>query len=153
MAVYLWYLGDAQLGTGLFIFHTFLQILFRESSRTPAINFSGPRETHSPSAHSHLCGAGREGVGDMRRGEARGGGMGGWSYWWLGAPMACLSPLSTVVDKGGGSNQPDLGQWSQRRSLSTSKHRTNRPAGQGPPHTQPWKPHAQGRTSSILSSI
>lgn len=29
MAVYLWYLGDAELGPGLFIFHTFLQILFR----------------------------------------------------------------------------------------------------------------------------
>lgn len=40
-----------------YLFSTlFLQILFRESSGTPVINFPGPRETHSPSAHSHLCG-------------------------------------------------------------------------------------------------
>lgn len=60
--------------------------------------------------------------------------------------------LSTVVDKGRGSKRPDLGQWSQRLSVSPSKHRTDCPARQGPPHTQLRKPRAQGRTSSILSS-
>lgn len=49
-------------------FHTFLQILSRESSRTPVINFSGPRETHSPSAHCHLCGTG----GERERGKCEG---------------------------------------------------------------------------------
>lgn len=79
--------------------------------------------------------------------------MRGCSYWWLGAPTARLPPLSMVVDKGGGSNQPDLERWSRRLSVSTSKHRTNSPAGQRPPRPQPWKPHGQGRTSSILSFI
>lgn len=70
MVVYLRHSGEAELGTGLFIFHTFPPNPFQRVLRTPEINFPGPPKTHSPSAHSHLCGR-EAGWGGMKGEERR----------------------------------------------------------------------------------
>lgn len=67
MVVYLWHSGEAELGTGLFIFHTFPPNPFQRVLGNPSDKF--PRAQKNPSAYASF-------VGKTRRGEQREGGMG-----------------------------------------------------------------------------
>lgn len=151
VAVYLWHSGEAELGTGLFIFHTFSSKFFSEILRNPSDKFPrAQKNPWSPGTQPSLWGGGGNVWGegrDMRRGRGwwRHEVTGGCGCLWPAHPsfLACRSGMCWGVQE-----QPARFGLIETK-MKTFKHRTNSPGCQGPPHTQMWNLYAQSRTSRI----